>query len=174
VKFAYVDPPYHGMGKKMYGELHSEAAKWDDKQSHIDLLARIAEEYPDGWVFSCNPKDLPWLLPTMPEGTRVGAWVKTFFQIRKVHTQYAWEPILFSGGRIHKGRNPMVYDWLSCPRNLKRGVPGAKPDKFNDWVIKLLNAQEGDEVVDVFPGSGGLRVACEKVGALYVPLTGSQ
>lgn len=171
MKFAYIDPPYLGMGKKMYGKLHNEAAKWDDRQSHIDLIARMTEEFPDGWVYSCNPKDLAWLLPHMPEGARVGAWCKTFFQIRKTHTQYAWEPIIFYGGRVENGRKPMVRDWLSCRRAMQKGVPGAKPDEFNDWVIELLNAKEGDMVVDIFPGSGGLKITCEKVGALYVPNT---
>ena len=66
MKFAYADPPYHGMGKKMYGDLHDEAAKWDSKTSHIELLNKLTQDYPDGWVLSCNPKDLVWLLPHAP------------------------------------------------------------------------------------------------------------
>jgi hypothetical protein len=163
MKFAYADPPYHGMGKKMYGELHPEAAKWDDKQSHIDLIAELTEKYPDGWAFSCNPRDLAWLLPHCPEETRVCVWTKTFHQIRPTTVQFAWEPVLLYKGRKDHKRKPMVRDWLSCAAARKKGLQGAKPDQFNDWVLQLLNAQKGDTIVDLFPGSNGMADAIARL-----------
>jgi len=56
----------------------------------------------------------------------------------------------------------MVRDWLSCVTARKKGLQGAKPDPFNDWVLQLLNAKPGDTVTDLFPGSGGMRQACER------------
>lgn len=40
-------------------------------------------------------------------------------------------------------------------------VVGAKPAAFCRWVFELLGAQPGDELVDVFPGSGGVARAWE-------------
>ena len=35
-----------------------------------------------------------------PAGVRVGAWVKTFCAFKKgVRPAYAWEPVIFTGGR---------------------------------------------------------------------------
>lgn len=33
---------------------------------------------------------------------------------------------------------------------------GAKPARFCRWVFELLGALPGDELVDVFPGTGGV------------------
>ncbi|NBW38779.1 MAG: hypothetical protein EBR30_27915 [Cytophagia bacterium] len=153
------------MGKKMYGRLHDEAQIWDDKRSHLQLLERLSEEFPDGWALSCNPKDLRWLLPTMPEDVRICAWTKTFYQIRSVSVQYAWEPVLLRGGRKIGSRDrPLVLDWLSCARSMKKGVPGAKPHRFNQWILELLGYDSReDELVDLFPGSGGMALALAEV-----------
>ena len=157
MKFAYADPPYYKQGKRLYGKLHAEASIWDDKKAHIDLVARLVSEFPDGWALSCNPADLVWILPACPSEIRVAAWCKTFHQIRPTTVQYAWEPVIFMGGRKDHKRKPMVRDWMSCARANRKGVPGAKPQQFNEWVLQLLNYQPGDELVDMFPGSGGMQ-----------------
>jgi hypothetical protein len=49
------------------------------------------------------------------------------------------------------------------PITLKKGLTGAKSEKFCDWVLDLLNVQAGDEVVDLFPGTGVMgRVAAAR------------
>lgn len=154
--FAYADPPYLGCGKSLYGKHHPEAAVWDDPQTHVDLVTRLVDEYPDGWVLSCNPRDLRMYLDAAPDDVRVGAWCKTWHQIRPTTTQYAWEPVLFIGGRKDNKRTPMVRDWLQANATRQRGLPGAKPDAFNRWVMDLLNYQPGDQLDDLFPGTGGL------------------
>ena len=161
MKFAYADPPYFNMGKKMYGHLHEEAAIWDDKESHRNLIERLKNEYPDGWAMSCNPSNLHWLL-IGHEDIRVCAWTKTFHQIRGTTNQFAWEVVLLGGGRKDNKRKPMVRDWLSCPIAMKKGLQGAKPDKFNDWILDLLNFQIGDELDDLFPGSNGMAFAIDR------------
>ena len=156
MKFAYADPPYFGNGKKRYKE-HPEAHVWDTKEAHFDLIRRLGDEYPDGWVLSCNPSDLGWLLPVCPEDVRVGAWTKTFHQIRKTTVQYAWEPIIFRGGRPNPTRKPMVRDWISCVTTRKKGTVGAKPAMFNEWVLAILGFDpEQDTLDDLFPGSNGM------------------
>jgi hypothetical protein len=51
----------------------------------------------------------------------------------------------------------MVRDWWMGAATRQRGLPGAKPDGFNRWVLDLLGFRGGaDEIVDVFPGTGGM------------------
>lgn len=163
MRFAYADPPYFAQGKRLYGKHHDQAAVWDSKAEHLKLIERLTTEYPDGWALSCNPADLRWLLPATPEGTRVCAWVKTFHQIRPTTVQFAWEPVLLYGGRKDNKRSPMVRDWyIGVPTRMK-GLPGAKSDEFNDWVLDLLNYQEGDTVDDLFPGTAGMARATDRM-----------
>jgi hypothetical protein len=50
----------------------------------------------------------------------------------------------------------MVRDWfIGVPTRMK-GLPGAKSNAFNDWILDLLNYKDGDEIVDLFPGTGGM------------------
>lgn len=158
MKFAYADPPYYKQGKRLYGDLHPEAAVWDAKQAHIDLVQDLCEQYPDGWALSCNPADLRWLLPACPETVRVCAWAKTFHQIRPLCTnQYAWEAVLLYGGRSVPKRKPMVRDWLACARSMRKGLVGAKPDEFNVWVLDLLGFNpDEDTITELFPGTRGM------------------
>lgn len=161
MRFAYADPPYFKQGQKDYGHLHPEAGVWDQRQAHLDLQDRLVADFPDGWVMSCNPRDLHWIIK-YPEETRVCAWVKTFAQIRGTSVQYFWEPVLLFRGRYIKARKPMVLDWMSCAANQKRGLKGSKPDKFNDWVLDLLAFEPGDELVDIFPGTNSMGEAVAK------------
>lgn len=50
----------------------------------------------------------------------------------------------------------MVRDWISCSATRMRGLPGAKPAMFNRWILELLGFQDGDEIVDLFPGTGSM------------------
>lgn len=160
MKFAYADPPYYKHGKRLYSELHSEAAIWDQKETHLNLIQRLYEDYSDGFALSASPTDLAWILPQYPE-LRVCVWAKTFHQILAVTTQYAWEPVLLHGGRKVRTRKPFVRDWMSCTIAKKKGYPGAKPEAFNNWILDLLNYQPGDTLDDLFPGTGGMGVAVE-------------
>ena len=135
MKFAYADPPYLGMGKKMYGKLHSDASIWDEIETQRNLVKKLISEYPDGWAMSCNPKDLQFLL--IDQNIRVCAWIKTFHQIRKTTVQYSWEAVLLFGGRIDGNRRPMVRDSISGIIAMRKGLKGSKPDYFNDWILDL-------------------------------------
>ena len=154
--FAYADPPYLGCGKSLYGSHHPDAAAWDDPAAHIDLVSRLSDEYPDGWAVSCNPRDLRMYLGAAPSDVRIAAWCKTWHQIRSTTVQYAWEPVIWRGGRKDNKRIPMVRDWLTANATRERGLPGAKPQVFNRWVLDLLNFQPGDVLDDLFPGTYGM------------------
>jgi hypothetical protein len=85
------------------------------------------------------------------------AWVKPFCIFKpNVNPAYAWEPVLVRGGR-KRGRDlPTVRDWVSANITLKKGMSGVKPDAFSHWLFEVLGMQEGDEFVDLFPGSGAV------------------
>jgi hypothetical protein len=112
----------------------------------------------------------------LPE-CRVGVWVKTFCAFkRNVRPCYGWEPVIFWGGRNpmngHRAAIPerngkqttpkdfiLAEDCIAEPITLKRGLCGAKPLKVCHWILDLLNFQPGDELVDLYPGTGIMSVA---------------
>jgi DNA modification methylase len=169
VKFAYADPPYLGQGAKHYGKHHPEARIWDSVDAHRELIDRLVDEYPDGWALSASSPSLRALLPLCPEDVRIAAWVKPFCIFKKgVRPAYAWEPVIFRGGRNKNhpppekgGKQTTPKDYLACNITLKKGLTGAKPEAFCEWVLDLLNVQVGDVIDDVFPGTGGFSVATE-------------
>lgn len=162
MRLAYADPPYKGCGR-LYDDHHEKSRQYDDPAEHLSLLARMEDEF-DGWAYSCNPRDLRWLLPALPETVRVAPWCKTWHQIRPTSVQHAWEVVLFHGGRKNNKRNPMVRDWLVANATRQRGLPGAKPETFARWVLDMLGYEDGDELVDIFPGTGVLTaVAAQQV-----------
>jgi hypothetical protein len=87
---------------------------------------------------------------------RIGAWVKTFASFKKgVNPAYAWEPVIFRGGRNDSsGNHATVTDWIACPITLRKGLTGAKPPQVVEWVFRMLGLREGDELHDLFPGTG--------------------
>ena len=57
----------------------------------------------------------------------------------------------------------MVRDWyIGVPTRMKE-LPGAKSDEFNDWILDLLNFQDGDTVDDLFPGTAGMARAVDRM-----------
>ncbi len=74
---------------------------------------------------------------------------------------YAWEPVLFTGGRNKNhppppkgGAQTTPKDYLATPITLKRGLTGAKPEVFCRWILDLLGYIDGDTLDDLFPGTG--------------------
>lgn len=159
MKFAYADPPYLDCAVKLYGD-HPEAAVYDTIEGHAELVRRLCADFPDGWAYSCTSSSLQRLLPVFPKGIRVAAWVKPFAAFKvNVNPAYAWEPVIFMGGRKRKRSEPTVRDWLAESITMRRGFPGAKPRAFCMWMFDLLGAQPTDTFVDLFPGSGAVQAA---------------
>lgn len=182
MKVAYADPPYLGCCRK-YDHFHPDGKCWDELQTHLDLVDRLVRDYPDGWALSLTSNSLRDILPACPPGARVAAWVKPFCAFKKgVRPAYAWEPVIFWGGR-----NPMVghshpppakggaqttpKDFHSANITLQKGLTGAKPATFNAWILQLLNVQPGDQVDDLFPGTGGMGIVAAEAThvAVYEP-----
>lgn len=104
----------------------------------------------------------------------MAAWCKSFCAFKKgVRPAYAWEPVIFVGGRNPNkghaaaipekgGKQTTPKDFIVEPITLRKGLVGAKPEKVCRWILDLLNVQPGDEVVDLYPGTGVMgRVAAE-------------
>lgn len=159
VRFAYADPPYLGQGKRHYAKDHPEAYVWDDPESHRALIESLAEY--DGWAMSLSSPSLKALLPMCPEDVRIAAWVKPFGIFKpNVNPGYVWEPVIFRGSRKRDRTEPTIRDWVSANITLRKGLTGAKPPAFNQWILDLLGYRpDEDEMVDLFPGTGGMGIA---------------
>ena len=146
MKFAYADPPYPGCAH-LYPE--------NKEVNHKLLIEMLCDEFPDGWALSTSSPALQEVLALCPEDVRVMAWVKPFCSFKpNVNPAYAWEPVIVRGGRKRTREENTVRDWVSSNITLKKGLVGAKPALFCQWLFEVLNIQENDEFVDLFPGTG--------------------
>lgn len=159
LRVAYADPPYLGCGK-LYAAHHADAMLWDDPKQHRQLIVRLVDEFSDGWAMSLSTPSLKIILPMCPEDCRVSAWVKPFAVFKpNVGVAYAWEPVIWRGGRKRTREQETVRDWVSENITLRRGLTGAKPRGFARWLFQILNVGVGDEFVDLFPGTNAMGAA---------------
>lgn len=176
--FALADPPYLGQARR-YSE-HPDAHIWDDPQTHFRLIDRLFDEYPDGWALCCHEPSLHILRSYAGRDCRTGIWVKpyaVFFP--NVNPAYAWEAVIFHGGRKFERYDDTVRDWVAVNIKMQTGTCGAKPRNFCRWVFSLLNALPGDTLHDLFPGSGAVSAAWaewvgEKLPLPLLPLEGGE
>lgn len=165
MRFAYGDPPYLGCCK-LYDHHHPDGLCWDDLATHaalIDRLDGIDSRY-DGWALSATSVSLPDLLPLLRDTygakrfgpVRIGAWVKPFAAFkRNVRIAYTWEPVIFRPGRDSSSDGaPVGRDHLAEAITMRKGLTGAKPRAFCDWVLDLIGWVPGDELDDLYPGTG--------------------
>jgi hypothetical protein len=158
MRFAYADPPYYGCCK-LYDHYHPDGRCWDAAETHQDLIWRLCEDYPDGWALSLSSTTLQTILPMCSPDVRVAAWVKPFAAFkRNVRNAYTWEPVILRGGRASsKEGAPVTRDHLAESITLRRGFTGAKPARFNRWVLDMLGyIDDVDALDDLFPGTGGM------------------
>ena len=151
MRIAYADPPYIGMAQKHYKM---------PEVNHAELIAQLMDY--DGWALSLSTPTLKEILDMCPDNVRIGAWVKPFASWKPgVNPAYAWEPVIFYGGRKRTREMPTVRDWVSANITLQTGTVGAKPEIFCFWIFEMLGMQPNDEFVDCFPGSGAVQRAWE-------------
>jgi hypothetical protein len=168
MRFAYADPPYPGCAH-YYLKENPNASEVD----HAALISRLVSDYPDGWALSTHSPALRDLLPLCPPGTRVAAWCKPFaaWKIPKnedgkaAAAPFAWEPVIyFTTSRAERAeraerRGVFCRDFLMESPPMKQRVPGEKPLRFSWWMFSLLGASPGDQMDDLFPGSGAVSEA---------------
>ena len=162
MKAAYADPPYLGCGVKHYGDRHEQASEYDDPEAHRKLIERLNDEY-DCWALSLHEPSLATILAMCPGDVRVAAWVKPFAAFKaNVTRAWAWEPVIFRFHRPRTREQDTWRDFVAEPIAMRRGFPGAKPDKFCFWVFEGLNLKPQDQFDDLFPGSGAVTEAWAK------------
>lgn len=147
MRFAYADPPYPGQAKRHYGP--------DAREVNHRLLVAHLETF-DAWALSTSSTALQRVLAECPDDVRVAAWVKPFASFKpNVNPAYAWEPVIWKGGRRYDRTDATVRDWHSENITLQKGTHGAKPPGFWRWLFALVNLRPDDVFVDLFAGSGG-------------------
>ena len=153
MRFAYADPPYYRCGARYYGR-----PEWDDQATHLELVAQLVEEYPDGWALSTRSVDLRWLLPACPDDVLVAAWTKPFSGSarRGVRIYRVWEPVIYRTVRRNTSVGVRTRDALVENPTRAVGFIGAKPQRFNRWIADLLGYVDGDTLDDLYPGTGGM------------------
>lgn len=174
MRLAIADPPYPpfvGSGgrknrsSRWYGDgqrsvtdrpsdYHPDAAEWDDPARHRRLLLDLIDEF-DGFAIATSPDGLAAYGP-LPVGARIMAWVKPNAQPGSHRLRSLWEPVILFppvGRRSNRGGVGAIPDVLTA--NAPRvGFIGAKPPQWTAWILAAMTAQPGDEVVDLFAGSG--------------------
>lgn len=154
MRFAYADPPYPG--KAGY---YPEQAEVD----HQALVERLVADFPDGWALSTSAEALQHVLTLCPAGVRVCSWQRAVRPTRSRRPISAWEPLIVQGGRELPLDGPQaVRDALAYGGRF-RAFPGAlvgmKPPQFAVWMFCQLGVRAGDELVDLYPGSGAIGAA---------------
>lgn len=170
-RFAYADPPYPGFSARYYGDHPDFAGEVD----HRRLLEQLNDGYPDGWALSTSSKTLKLVLALCPDDVRIGAWTKPMPPGKALRARVAWEPVIFHGGRPRADDARTLLDWVHAapPRTFPGQVVGTKPSRFAWWVFDCLGAIAGDELVDLFPGSGAIGVAWDRYQAEASRLAGA-
>lgn len=142
--FAYADPPYPGMARRYYGRR---------EVNHKRLIQSLRDSSYDGWALSTSAKALRDILPLCPPEARVCAWVKPIGvsgKTRGLHN--TWEPLIVVPGRRV---SPGFRDWVSAQPARNGGeLWGRKPIAFCSFLFRCLGMRPGDELVDLFPGTG--------------------
>jgi hypothetical protein len=157
VKVAYADPPYPGQAKKRYEDHEDYGGEVD----HAALVRFLEREY-DAWALSTASSTLRQVLPLCPEDVRIGAWVKPFAAYKKnIWCAYAWEPVILKPAS-RRGSTVVCRDFVAEPITMKKGLTGAKPERFCFWLFNVLGAAPEDEFYDLFPGSGMVSDAWRK------------
>ena len=154
MRFAYADPPYPAQAFQYRGD-----RDYAGEVDHPALIARLCDEYPDGWALSTNAISVQYVLGLCPTDVRVAAWHVTSQPPPGAAPgwQWVWEPVIVHGGRLRPVRNV-----LECgAAGSVRTFIGAKPPAFTRWMLALLGAEPDDTIDDLFPGSGAVGHAIE-------------
>lgn len=158
MRIGYADPPYPGCA-----HLYKDHPDFAGEVDHEELLLRLQSDY-DGWVLHTSSVALDHVLHITAEhgiGCRVMSWVKPFAAYkRNVSVAYAWEPVLVSAARKPEVSDRLVNrDWIACSITLRKGLTGAKPEAVCRWAFEMVGAQPGDELDDLYPGTGAVTKA---------------
>jgi hypothetical protein len=178
MKLAIADPPYLGRASRWYGDgsgdgygkgradNHPEAHKWDDPQTHIDLVTELESNY-DGWAIALTVHSLSTYMKVIEtdsrNGIRVMSWIKPIAIPSGSRIATSWEPVIVRVPKERKGwkSGKRMKDHLIANPTLD-SFRGSKPLEWTTWVLDAMGYQEGDIVDDLFYGSGAVTQVIEK------------
>lgn len=167
LRIGYADPPYPGCSA-----LYKDHPDYGGEVDHRQLIHDLVYEY-DGYCLHTSSVALPRVMqlfqqvvsPISRDFPRVMAWVKPFAAFkRNVPVAYAWEPVFVKAARkptVKKNMGFTYRDWLDEPITLKRGLTGAKPERVCHWLFEVMGCEPGDDLDDLFPGTGAVSRAWE-------------
>jgi hypothetical protein len=117
----------------------------------------------DGWALSTSARALRAVLALCPPDARVCPWVKPIGAAPATYGPHnTWEPLIVVRGRKLR---PGFRDWLrAAPARGGGSLPGRKPIAFCAFLFQQLGALPGDELVDLFPGTGVVSRAWAELG----------
>jgi hypothetical protein len=172
LKLAIADPPYLGRANRWYGDgcgdgyglgradSHPEAKKWDDPKAHIELVHDLNNNF-DSWAIAMTVHSLSTYLSVIDtdsrNGIRVMSWIKPAAVTSGSRVTNSWEPVIVKIAKERRGWNSGVHikDYLSAAP-MRSGFIGAKPEAWTHWVLDAMGYTEGDELTDIFAGSGAV------------------
>lgn len=148
MRLCYADPPYPGKAKRWYADEPEYAGEVD----HVRLVSSLLQDFPDGWALSTSMEALRALLPLCPDDVRTYPWVKPMAALGghrgfRPRTEY----LLVVGGRRVPGTPDFLY---AHPARGGGDLMGRKPLAYCAFLFDALGMEPGDELVDMFPGTG--------------------
>ena len=159
-RLAYADPPYPGLA-----HYYRDQPTFSGEVDHGRLLEQLATY--DGWALSTSRKALRDVLSLAPGGDEliVAPWVKTHHRPKSRGPANIHEYVVVRPAR-RKLNGPPDALVAAAARGGDSDLIGRKPLRFVFWVFELLGASPGDDLDDLFPGSGVVgRCWCEFVRA---------
>lgn len=187
MKLCIADPPYLGRAVRWYGEggcgdgrgtnqadNHPDAAQWDDPERHKQLVSELEAKF-DGWAIAMSVHSLSTYLSVVEtdsrNGIRVCVWHKPNAITSGSRITNHWEPVLV---RVPKERRGWASGMERTKDVLIAGTPnigfrGAKPKEWTLWVLGLLGYEKGDDVTDLFNGSGAVQYALDDLAYNRLP-----
>ena len=178
MRLAIADPPYLGRANRYYGDgcgygygegradSHPEASKWDSVETHWQLVDELEANY-DGWAIALSVHSLSQYLTKIEtdsrNGIRVMAWHKPASVPSGNRVGSYWEPVIvrIPASRKGWGKGKKTKDVLIANPN-RIGFVGSKPIEWTYWILDVLGYEQGDEVIDLFNGSGAVNKAIQQ------------
>ena len=155
-RLAYADPPYVGLAERYYGDHPDYAGEVD----HLELLRALSGF--DGWALSCSSASVPLIgsmVTQLQLPARLAVWVRHPPPHPTARIVTAYEGVWYVPARLERSREDLRDVFAEKPGarplpTVPSAVVGMKPTAMLSWVFELIGARPGDELADLFPGSG--------------------
>jgi hypothetical protein len=137
LRVCIADPPYPGKAARYYRNEPTYAGEVDY----------------DGYALATSAEACRWLWPLCSDEVRQATWSKpigTPEATLGMHNLH--EVVLVKQARRLRGGIPDAL--VAQPARFGGHLPGRKPLAWIAWVFRMLGMQPGDQLVDLFPGTG--------------------